>query len=269
MNTILKMLLAGLLAVIGVACGEEPDDQDTDSDGQDSETEEDTNVDTTVVSDKNALVGKTYTIAFDPNYWSVPRDVGSDIGEYVPAFMFTFTTVDAAAMTFEALLGTANDDGTQDTCNKTVTVTGTFEDAASTVFKTTAIDFEAILTGPPDSSTNIPPNAIAPIHDFALQGTFTNQGAGFKFGVIDAIMDLRDISCLFMLVTDPANRNPEYICAQMNDQLAYDCEVCPFDQTPSSCVTMKAELFKTTETTATMVEVADFGTTCVDTSACE
>ena len=274
MNTMWKLMLAGLVAFAFAACGEEPSDgTDTDNNGSDS-ISDDPNLNTAALADKTSLIGQTYLVAFEQNWWNKPEDVGADIGAYVPGFLLKFTAVDPVAMTFQGLLGTADEDGSQNPCNKTAAVSGVLEDkplgdgSRSTFFKTTAIDFDAILTGPPDNTTNIPPHAIAPIHSFELGGSFTDQGAGYKNGSVDAVMDLRDISCLFMLINNPADRNPTYICQEMKDTLDYDCEVCPFESTISNCVVMQALYFRGSVATSDVVEVPDFVAGCVDTSAC-
>ena len=148
-------------------------------------------------------------------------------------------------------------------------VSGTLTDTTSTAFKTAPIDFDAILTGPPDANTNIEPNTIAPIRSFILGGSFTNQGASYKNGSIDAVMDLRNISCLFMLITDPANRNPTYICNEMKTSLGYTCETCADNS--SNCVVMQALYFRGNEVSQVPTNVSvvpDFVAGCVDTSAC-
>ena len=159
--------------VIG-ACDPRLQDVDTDIDGIGSDPVEDIFADTTPIVDKQTLVGRSSLISFNQDYWTQPPNVGPALGAYVPAFLLTVTTVNSDG-TFEGLLGTAKDDGTQDMCSKTATVAGTLTDTASTTFSVNAADFDAILTGPMDQTNRVTPKVIASIHGLSLGGTFINR----------------------------------------------------------------------------------------------
>jgi hypothetical protein len=159
--------------------------------------------------------------------------------------------------TFEAILSTANEDGTQNMCAKTGTVTGTLTDNVAFAFD--PLDFEALLSGPEKTTK-------APIHGLSIAGKFTDQGAGFNRGVLDALMDFRDIACIFTLLEED-DRTAETICVRMTD-MGYTCETCPFDAAVSQCVTMKAELFKAAAVDFDLTPVADFDTSCYPDQSC-
>jgi hypothetical protein len=197
------------------------------------------------------FIGKTYIVGFDPGYWTTPKDVGSEIGAYVPAFVFQITAVDGDD--FTALLGTATGDGEQDMCNKTIEVTGTLDDNPH--FILAPVDYEAIVTGAEIA-------VISPIYNFSISGSFADEGASFKRGQLDALMDLRDIAPLFHLVSEDS-RTAENLCEMMNDELSYECEVCPFDSSASLCVTLKAEMFKAAAVALDLQEVAAMDESCL------
>jgi hypothetical protein len=196
-------------------------------------------------------------VDFLPGYWRTPRNVGQEIGEYVPGLLFQILAVDVTTNRFDAILTTANEDGTQNPCAKTATMTGTITD--NIAFTTDPMDFVAFLTGP-DKTT------VAPIHGLALSGSFIDQGAGFNHGVLDALMDFRDVACIFTLIEEN-DRTAETICIRMTD-LSYTCETCPFDPAVSQCVTMKAELFKAQAVDIDIVPVTDFDRTCYPDQSC-
>lgn len=263
MNTMIKMLWAGLFIFAAISCEEDSDDGNNGGSDSDSDTGGDDSDDTDTF-DLATLTDKVYYIQFDKGYWTTPEYAGEEVGSYVPGFLLKISNIDTAAGTFSALLGTADDSGAQNACNKTVTVTGTLD--AGGAFVTDAIDFDAIITGAEDSEGSIP-QAVAPIHNFSIGGTFVSGGDRFKSGVMDAVMDFRDIACLFSLIEDKEDRNAENICSLMKSTVGYDCEVCSFETDATVCVTMKAQGFKASAVDASMTEVDDFDMTCVN--SCE
>jgi hypothetical protein len=57
-------------------------------------------VDTTAnlpIEDLTTLVGNTYLVDFLPGYWSTPKNVGQEIGEYVQGLLFQILGVDVTA----------------------------------------------------------------------------------------------------------------------------------------------------------------------------
>lgn len=260
-----------MFAVLGaVACGEEPDPDgggDGDADG-DADGDSDTDPVDSDTFDLDTLAGKTYLIKFDKGYWTTPPNVGEEVGSYVPGFLMQITAVDKVAGTFTGILGTADENDAQNTCNKTASITGTL--TADAKFSVNALNvFEAILSGPEDSETGNAPETVAPIHDFSISGTFDNQGDRIAKGEMNAVMDFRDIDCLFALISNPDDRNAENICELMSNSLGYDCETCPFEASTALCVSMKAELFKSYVSTETVTEVADFDMSCVNDADCQ
>ncbi len=273
MIRVVYSMLSVLFIIQIISCGTEPDENDSEqNDTQDSE-DKDTSV-ASQIDDLSTLVDKAYLIKFDKGYWYSPKDVGQEVGMYVPGFVFQFKTVSDDG-TFTAIVGTSDEDGKQNVCNKTFSMTGKIENTTETngtditSFNTDTIDIEAILSGPLDENTNKNPQTIAPIRNFSIGGIFVDQGNGFKKGTMNALMDFRDIACLFALLSEE-DRNADNICGLMYDTLGYNCESCPFDTAVSHCVTMKAELFKASAVDVSIVEVAEFdrSAACLDDSAC-
>ena len=100
----------------------------------------------------------------------------------------------------------------------------------------------------------------------AIAGKFIDQGAGFNHGVLDALMDFRDIACIFTLLQEN-ERTAETICTRMRD-MSDTCETCPFDPAVSQCVTMKADLFKAQPVDIDLVPVTDFDKSCYPDQSC-
>lgn len=252
-----------LISFLAAACGDSPDDEsdpddtgtdDTDNDDTDNETDtsssSDSESDTSddgPISDLTTLIGKTYIVEIPQENWTQPAGVGSEIGGYVPYFAFEITNVTGTDL--EILLGTA-DGQAQDMCNKTMKVTGVVDDNPH--FKIGPMDFEAIVEG--DEK-----NVIATVHDMVLQGQFTNQGAAFKRGTFNGVVDFRDIYELFTLLENPT---PDSICTTA-PSFGFQCEECFFDQ-QTYCISLMAENFKANEVpNLSLSEVAEMDETCL------
>ncbi len=266
MKAMMNLMWLGLATLLFAACGEDtPADTDTGV-----EQESDTNVDTTTVTPLDKLLDKAYYIQLDKQYWNKPNNyVGNDIGGRVPPFVFKFTSItptDAAGNgTFTALFGIGNENGTQDLCNKTYEVSGVLSSPAggSTTFQFNPIDLSMIIEGNDEDSDGIPTALIAPVYNFSIGGTFVNQGARFKLGTINAVLDSRTVACMFTVLTDPT---PDNFCTRMSSDFGHNCEACSYTGGDSQayCVTLGAEAFKIDEVVGLAVApVADFDQTCI------
>src|SRR5688500_6231669 len=69
-----------------------------------------------------SLAGKTFLLTIPRNNWTEPRDVGRDIGDFVPQFAIEVVSDSGGSLAVN--LGTARE-GTQDTCNVTRQISGT------------------------------------------------------------------------------------------------------------------------------------------------
>ncbi len=255
MNTMWKLMLAGLVALAFAACSEDGEPVDTD-------TGSDETPDNTDAFDLNTLVNNTYLVAFNVGYWVAPPVATEEIGGYVPQFALQIKTVDTTAGTITGLLGTANEDGSQNLCNGTMEVSGTID--ATGVFAFAPVDFEAIITGPEKQT-------IATIRGFALGGTFANGGDNFIRGILDATLDFRDVACIFTLITDEANRTPEYICDMLStydENIPYSCESCPQEPSVFQCSVMQAKTFKSSKVNLNLQPVAASDPSCIQDQSC-
>jgi hypothetical protein len=259
MKAMTNLMLIALCALFFSGCGDDPADTDTDSEIVD------TNVDTTVVADLQTLVGKSYYILLNQDYWDEPtKDVGPEIGSHIPGFIFTFQSVDSVGMTFTALFGIADAAGIQDPCNKTFDVTGTFgtSPAGSTTFAFNAMEVQMIIAGNDEDSDVEPTKKVAPVHGFAIGGTFVNQGDRFKSGFIDALIDVRDVACMFTILEDPT---PDGFCSKMASEFGYACQACAYTGAPAGnyCVPLGANAFKIDAGTTALAVDPDLDMTCV------
>lgn len=174
--------------------------------------------------------GKTYLMQVPTTHWSTPRGVGDDIGPYVPVFLLRVDAAEGNNVT--VTVGTANPDGTQDTCGATTTFTGTGTAFPSVVIGPT--DLPVYLRNTPKmvaanatirsiSFENLLPDGVTPPDD--------------DDGLIRATMDFREAYPLLTLLPDPT---PDSACAALQEGLGVPCEACPHDGGPY-CLSLIAD----------------------------
>ncbi len=186
--------------------------------------------------------GNTYLLTIPTDNWTDPRDVGPEIGAYVPQFILQVDarTGDTAALT----IGTAYD-AVQDLCSPT----------AST--QTTAAPYPGVQIGPFDFPMRLVKTddlgaVEAIVHATAYQLTLTNlmpMDGDPDDGMLTVTMDIREIYPMFTeLATDPT---AEVVCNALGGAFGAPCEPCPADQQPW-CLPLIARLLEATPAPATL-----------------
>jgi len=177
-------------------------------------------------ADSSRWVGKSYRLAIPSDNWVQPRGVGSDIGDFVPQFLFGVARATGPNLT--VTVGTANAD-VQDQCNATAEVA-----VAGANYPMS----EIVVPGFPLHivDTNQTPNVVVDttIHDL----TFTNvlpTGAARPDGEVSATIDAAEVYPLFRLVANPSK---ETVCSALGSAGA-PCVTCPHNGQPY-CLTIGA-----------------------------
>lgn len=196
-----------LLASLTVAC----DDKQGDPEGGDAGGDTADLTETT-----GGASTRTYLLEIPPENWSEPAGIGSEIGAFVPKFLFRVDEADGTV-----LLGTATSDDVQDPCNPTVEASLEGEQVGPVAFPVHLVDAENDIT------------VDATIHELQMTSVLPD---GSQDGEFSAVMDLQELYPLFVLVTNPT---PDTICAAL-DSFGAPCEPCPFDESSKYCLTLRA-----------------------------
>lgn len=166
--------------------------------------------------------GNTYLLTVPVNNWATPRNVGGEIGAYVPQFVIA---VDSRMGNVANLsLGTASA-GMQDMCGPTAAATT----AATAVYPQSQIGpinlpMHLIKTNPDTGAQEAIVHATA--YNFTLSNALPGDGNA-KDGQLDATMDIREIYPMFtQLSADPT---PEKVCNALESGFEAPCQACPSD----------------------------------------
>jgi hypothetical protein len=190
--------------------------------------------------------GKTYlldTPAVSPANWTKPKNVGGDIGGYVPQFLMG---VEAGAGSALTITLTTAFDGKQDMCNPTTQVTASAANYPSSQILVPSFPIHII-----DPSVDHPANVHSTAHDVLFKDVLPGDSAA-KVGELDATVDLAELYKLFYLVP---NATPDIVCSTLSAQGGVPCEVCAFNQL-QYCLTLQASQIVATQTTATITPLA-------------
>ena len=167
-----------------------------------------------------SLAGKTFILTIPRNNWTEPRDVGRDIGDFVPQFAIEVVSASAGALTVN--LGTARE-GTQDTCNVTRQVSGT----------STALGPEDFPIHLVHTNGEVKVNATA--YNLTMRNVLPGD-APATMGELTTTMDMRELYPMFTLIPDPT---PDSVCMALV-MIEEMCEPCPTDGA-AYCLSIKAE----------------------------
>jgi hypothetical protein len=216
--------------------------------------------------------GHTYTLTTTKFDWSMPRNLGTDIENVMPVFMFQMTTTSGKDMT--AKIGTApklvDQMGnpvagtlTQDPCTPSIEVPVSGAAYPSSVIGPANMDIHLVSKasdpGPADdvqvtakvtglTFTNILPTGAEPTETFAL----------------DATMDIKDIAPLFTSLGHPAST--EAVCGELEKQ-GSPCQACAGTGT-MTCLSAKAQLIVAVDAPGMSVATVDLSSrpaTCKNT----
>ncbi len=75
--------------------------------------------------------------------------------------------------------------------------------------------------------------AEVPVHDFTLSGTFAPDGAAIEGGLIEGLVDTRDIAKLFQ------RDDPDFVCTVVAEDYQFECTACPDGEV--LCLDLKGE----------------------------
>ena len=180
----------------------------------------------------NAWVGHTYLLEIPPSHWAQPKNVGGDIGLFVPQFVIQ---VEAEAEgNLDMLIGTASA-GVQEPCNPTVAVT-------------VPSDYPEVQIGPFDfpmyiKHTTEPVAVNATVYNLTITDVLPNGDAVAEEGELLATLDTRDVAPMFTQLGD--NPTADAVCTALADFEA-SCEACPSDS-QEYCQTLRAVRLGATE----------------------
>jgi hypothetical protein len=168
----------------------------------------------------SSLAGKIFILEIPRNNWTEPRDVGRDIGDFVPQFALEVVSDSGGSLAVN--LGTARG-GTQDTCTATQQVSAT-----------------SAQLGP----LNLPihlvhTNADVRVNATAYNLTMRNVLPGDSpatMGELTTTMDMRELYPMFTLIPEPS---PDNVCMALT-MIEETCEPCPTDGA-TYCLSIKAE----------------------------
>jgi hypothetical protein len=196
-------------------------DSDSDSDGDD---EEDTDG---PMEDLSVLEGQTFVLTIeDARDWELPsRDLGLEIGPYVPTFAFTVTGVDGTDI--EAVVGAVVDDA-QDECSQAKSTSGSVDPDPE--FALDATNLIMTVEGPEE-------RAFATISDIVIDGTFSKNGDYF-IGNFNAVLDARDVAHLFVELED---QTEEGVCNSIDVSTAGEAPCVECDDGAEWCIILKAK----------------------------
>ena len=245
-----------LLSLLALACDSNfPDDTATDQDDNAADADDSTGDDTG--TDEGGAAedweGRTYLLEVPPDNWIDPPMVGSEIGAFVPLFLFNVTDVTDGEL--DVRMATASAPDTQDMCNETTMLSGS------------TASYPAVAIGPGDFRVRIDHeaqelSAMATIYDLKMIDVLPGDDGEAKEGVLTAVMDVRDVYSLFTLLPDPT---PDSVCMAI-DNFGGACEACPTDD-EVYCLSLRAVQLGATEVPDLAVETRsaeDVETDCPD-----
>ena len=170
-------------------------------------------------ADSSQWVGKSYRLDIPPDNWVKPQGVGSDIGDFVPQFLFGVAHASGTDMTVTVGAALA---GVQNPCNATTEVT-----VSGAAYPMSEIVVPAFPLHVVD--TNQTPTVIV---DTTIRNlTFTNvlpDGAAKPDGEVSATIDASEVYPLFRLIPNPSK---ESVCAALQTAGA-SCVACPHNGQP-------------------------------------
>lgn len=227
-STFVRALLGGSAALAVIGCGDDPEPP--------------------------AGVGTTYILSIDPESWS-PAAVGTEVGDFVPPFLFKVESMEDGSA--QLLIGTAENNSTQQACNPTALVTATGSDVPSLSSGPDDVPIYVVNAGTEENPVDPPVRVLSTMYDFTMEGVLPD-GSGEPKGTINVTMDIREIYSLF---TQILNATPDSVCEALN-QLDVPCEPCGDSEV--YCLTMTASYLEAQEFSGDMSAIGSAPTTCLD-----
>lgn len=175
---------------------------------------------------KNPWSDRTYLLEVPGTHWSEPPQIGNEIGDFVPKFMLRIQG--SAPDSFQVLVGTADANGAQNTCNPTA------------LFQATSSGSPNVQIGPGAFPVHLqhPTQDVAvdaTIHELTLTNILPDGAALAEEGELTAMVDARELYPLFTLLPEPS---PDAVCAAL-DSFNAACAPCPHDS-EAYCLALKA-----------------------------
>jgi len=187
-------------------------------------------------------VGQSFLLSVPADRWTEPAGIGSDIGNFVPNFIIEVSSVSDGSL--QANLGTADDNGAQDLCNPTTSITGTAQ-PPSVQIGPAEVPLRIV-----DADHGVVVTAMA--HDFTLTNILPDGDVMATEGELSATVDARELYPLFYLLTNPT---PDVVCSALLS-FGAACSACPGDGA-AYCLSLKAVRLGATELTGTNLQPVD------------
>ncbi len=176
-----------------------------------------------------AWQGRVFLLDVPQDNWAYPRDIGTEIGPFVPDFLIQ---VDMAANgSMNVTMTTANELGQQEPCNPTTTITG-----VSTAFPSSQI-------GPADIPIHVKSVLVdglqvnTTVRSFTLTDVLPGAAPASE-GKLLTVLDVRELYPMFTKLSD--NPEQDQVCNALAS-FGSPCEACPQDGA-MYCLTVEALL---------------------------
>jgi hypothetical protein len=230
--TLRSLALLPALLLLFAGCGGDDDDGD-------SQAEADAGAEDASVPWEN----RTYLLEIPRQDWSEPRQIGDEIGEFVPHFLLQVGG--SSEGSYELLMGTADAAGVQDMCNPTTRV----ETVAKPYPEIQIGPFEFVvrLVGADEVTT-----VYAALQELTITNILPDGDEPAEEGELQGSVDAREIYPLLHVLLEPS---PEAACAAF-ESFEAACEPCPSDG-EVFCLPGKAEFLGATELEDAVVEPID------------
>ncbi len=203
-------------------------------------------------STPNAWQGHTYLLSIPETSWIEPDPrIGGEIAPFVPDFVLR---VDAAAdPTMSAAVGTSKA-GAQDTCNLTLTVSG------SSAYPNGTLSAQTYPMHIHDADHDVTVNTT--VYNLQFKNVLPNGLTTSTTGEFSATLDAREIYPLFYKLI---GATPDAVCTALG-QYDANCQACPNDG-GVYCLPLKAIGVGAVESSAAFTDVAeaDLDASCADT----
>lgn len=223
------LVAAGALALSAVGCG--------GTDGDEPE----------------AGVGKTYILKIPTDNWS-PAAVGSELGAFVPPFLFKVESLADGEGTL--LIGTA-EGSSQQSCNPTALVDATGASVPEMKSGPDDVPIYIVNSGTAEQPVDPPVRVLSTIYDFKMDGVLPD-GSGSGEGTLTVTMDVREIYSLF---TQILGVSPDTVCSAL-DSLDTACQPCRDGEL--YCLTLTASYLEAEEFSGDMSAIASAPSSCLD-----
>jgi len=206
--------------------------------------------------------GQAFRLLVPSTSWSEPsRDVGSEIGAYVPMFLIGFGETSDGSI--EVTIASADQNsGDQDECNSTTVIE---LDSPETPNEIGPLELHARLTGA-EREEGDPVQVDTVIHDLTLTDVLPIDGEVSEDGILEATIDFREVYPLLTELPNDLEPTPERACDALA-QVDAACEPCDYPEGDGEefCLTLKALLLGAEPDDDLTVEVVgedDIGSDC-------